>query len=131
MTSARLLGLALAATVAACSSSTDNSNPPPTTANVTATTGLAFSPKNVQVAAGGTVTWIFQSVGHNVTFTAAAGAPADIPGVNSNTSIGRTFPTAGTYSYHCTIHPSMTGTVQVVSAATQVAGGTNDPPPVY
>lgn len=105
--------------VAGCSDSTgpDNNSPPPATASVTATTAQKFTPASARVAVGGTVTWVFQSLGHNVTFDDVNGAPDDIPGTNANTSIARTFPTAGTYAYHCTIHPNMTGSVQV-SAAT-------------
>ncbi len=127
---AALVGAAI--TLASCSSSTGpgGGSPPPSTQSVTATTGQAFSPNSVQLAVGGTVTWVFQSLGHNVTFDAVAGAPADIGGVNANTSIARTFPTAGTFTYHCTIHPGMTGSVQVVSTTTQVgSGGNNAPPP--
>jgi hypothetical protein len=54
--------------------------------------------------------------------------------VNANTSIARTFGTAGTYQYHCTIHPGMTGTVEVVTAAAAKSptdGGTNAPLPGY
>lgn len=132
----RLAFLATAASLAclaSCSDSNgpDTSSPPPAAASVTATTGQQFTPATVRVATGGVVTWVFQSLGHNVTFDAATGAPEDIPGVNSNTSIARTFTTNGTFSYHCTIHPGMTGTVQVSSASASVtpsAPTTQNPP---
>lgn len=108
--------------LASCSDSNgpDNNAPPPLTASVTATTGQQFTPSNVRIATGGTVTWVFQSLGHNVTFEGTAGAPENIPGVNSNTSIARTFSTNGTFPYHCTIHPAMKGTVQVSSSPATV-----------
>ncbi len=83
---------------------------------VTALASLAFSPQSITVQVGSNVTWVFQSVGHTVTFTAAQGAPADIGSVDApqaNTSVSRTFATVGTYTYHCSIHPEMTGTVIV------------------
>ena len=127
---APLLGAAIVLASCSDSSGPSGGNPPPSTQSVTATTGQTFNPNSVQLAVGGTVTWVFQSLGHNVTFDAMAGAPADIGGVNTNTSIARTFPTAGTFTYHCTIHPGMTGSVQVVSATTQTgSGGNNAPPP--
>lgn len=121
--------------VASCSNSTGPNDPAPPTAAVTATTSQKFTPPTARVATGGTVTWTFQSLGHNVTFDAVAGAPADIAGVNSNTSIARSFATVGTFHYHCTIHPGMTGTVQVVDPASSAVGGatggTNAPPQGY
>jgi plastocyanin len=80
---------------------------------VTAAATLAFNPGSLTTKAGHTVTFVFESVGHNVFFNAAPGVPADIPGVNSNTSVSRTFSTAGTYTYVCHIHPYMTGTITV------------------
>jgi plastocyanin len=62
---------------------------------------------------GTSVSYTFQSVGHNVTFNAVAGAPPSILGTNMNTTIAVTFATAGTFPYQCTIHPGMTGTVTV------------------
>ena len=90
----------------------------PMTASVTATTGQAFTPSTVNIKAGGSVTWVFQALAHTVTFNTPAppGTPADAGTVSSpyaNTSISRTFSTAGTFAYHCSIHPGMTGTVVV------------------
>jgi plastocyanin len=99
--------------IAACGSAYGTGplyNPDPGT--VAATPSLAFTPATLQVAAGDVVTFAFGSVAHNVHFT-TAGAPADIGGSQANVSITRTFPTAGTYNYQCTIHPSMTGKVVV------------------
>jgi plastocyanin len=71
---------------------------------------LAFQQGTVNVRAGGTVTWTFAAITHNVTFT--AGAPADVPDLQ-NGSASRTFPDNGSFSYHCSIHPQMTGIVRV------------------
>jgi plastocyanin len=81
-------------------------------ATVSASNGLTFSPSTVSIITGGLVTWLFQSVEHTVTFTAGTGAPTNIV-ASSNTSISRSFPTAGVYTYSCLIHPQMTGTVRV------------------
>jgi plastocyanin len=82
----------------------------PTSAAVVAP-AIAYQPATVDVAAGGTVTWTFASIPHDVSFT-TAGAPADVP-VIQNESASRTFPTNGSFNYRCTIHPPMTGVVHV------------------
>jgi plastocyanin len=51
-------------------------------------------------------------VQHNVTFDAAAGAPANIADRTSGGD-SRTFMTAGIFDYQCTIHPGMNGQVTV------------------
>lgn len=84
----------------------------PTTAQVTATTLANFAPTTVDIARGGTVTWVFESLTHNVTFAGTAGAPNDI-GNSTNVSISRTFNTAGSFGYTCTLHGGMNGTVVV------------------
>jgi plastocyanin len=86
-------------------------NPPPVADQVNATASLAFEPPTLTTQVGHTVTFAFGSVGHNVYFDAATGAPADISGVNANTSVTRTFDTAGTFTYTCHIHPGMRGKV--------------------
>lgn len=83
----------------------------PATATVTMP-GNVFVPLLVQIARGGTVTWVFGAAPHNVIFAATPGAPADI-NIVSDVSVARTFPIAGTFRYDCTIHPGMSGVVDV------------------
>ena len=83
------------------------------TATVQANTSQHFVPAQVDITAGGTVTWQFSTLTHNVTFSGSAtGTPANIPDTFS-ASVSRSFTTAGTFAYQCTIHAGMTGTVVV------------------
>jgi plastocyanin len=72
---------------------------------------ISIQPADVTVAVGGTVTWANQdSVTHNLsddagTWSSGAMAPGQ--------TYSQKFATAGTFPYHCTIHPSMTGQVTV------------------
>jgi plastocyanin len=90
---------------------------PTSTAGVTATTGQAFEPPGVTIARAsgtGTVTWTFQSLAHTVTWDSKPGGAtvADID-VTHNDQVSRDFTVAGHYTYHCSIHPGMHGTVDV------------------
>lgn len=85
--------------------------------SVAATPDLRFEPAEVTVAAGGTVTWQFGGVPHNVWFTSGAHPPDDIPELTANASVSRTFTTAGSYDYECRVHPGMTGRVIVKGAS--------------
>jgi plastocyanin len=73
---------------------------------------FSFSPSTVTITKGGTVTWNNDAgVAHNVTFM-TSGSPTNIGNFSSGSN-SRTFDTAGTYSYHCTNHAGMDGTVKV------------------
>jgi cytochrome c oxidase subunit II len=68
-----------------------------------------FSPTPDTVVAGSTVTFQFDDVMHTVTWVQNPGNVADIP-ATSDADSTRVLP-AGTYTYHCSIHTYMTGTI--------------------
>jgi plastocyanin len=73
----------------------------------------AFSPANITVKKGTTVTWTNEdSVGHTVTESDGQTGPAS-PTIQQGKTYSFTFNTVGTFHYKCTIHPYMTGTVAV------------------
>ena len=131
--------LAIISIVSACSStypsvpSTTGSGgtPPVSSARVDATPSIAFTPANVSLTTGGTVTFAFGSVPHNVFFdNDPAGAPAAIDGVNANVTVQRTFTVAGVYNYYCHIHPGMRGTI-VVGGVANASNDSSTPPSGY
>jgi plastocyanin len=74
-----------------------------------------FTPKSIAVKPGSTITWTNRQADDNHTVTADDGS-FDTGVINKNGGVASlTFATEGTFAYHCTIHPSMHGTV-VVSA---------------
>jgi plastocyanin len=76
--------------------------------------GSTFFPTTVTVAPGTSVDFTNGSgITHNVVFDNPPAAVADIPSHSTGTN-ARTFPTAGTYNFHCDFHkPGMTGRVVV------------------
>jgi plastocyanin len=76
--------------------------------------GFAFDPTTITVQVGDSVTWTNQD---STAHTATASGAFDTGNIASSASKSITFATAGTFAYHCTIHPTMTGTV-VVQAGT-------------
>jgi plastocyanin len=112
--------LATSAFLAGCSGSEPTENENPDGGNTVAVTNNSFSPTPIAVAVNGTVTWQWNSggVAHNVTFN--EGAPS---GNLTSGSFSRTFQTAGSFPYVCTIHaPGMAGVVNV-SGSTGGSGG--------
>ena len=80
--------------------------------------GFSFSPNSVTINVGDTVTWDNSDVQHH-TATADDGS-FDTGPISSGTPKSVKFSTAGTFAYHCSIHPTMTATIVVKEAA----GGT-------
>ena len=78
-----------------------------------ATTGNAFTPNDVTVAPGTTVTWQFSETTHNVTFTRLMPPGGNIPGTAPGNNVSRTFMMAGDYDYECTLHGNMKGRIRV------------------
>jgi plastocyanin len=75
--------------------------------------GTSFSPDTVKVAVGSSVTWNFPGPEtHNVTFDGTPPAGGNIADRSSG-SEGRTFASAGRFTYRCTRHAGMNGAVVV------------------
>lgn len=72
-----------------------------------------FDPSAISITKGTTVTWTWSSdaVTHNVTFSDSNISGSDNLGAGATFS--KTFPNAGTFSYHCTLHAGMSGTITV------------------
>jgi plastocyanin len=87
------------------------SSPPPAGANAVSIQNYAFSPSTLTVSAGTTITWTNQdSVSHTITSDSGAFDSGSIASGNTNSY---TINTPGTYSYHCSIHPSMKASIIV------------------
>jgi plastocyanin len=91
-------------------------NSPAQIVNCAGTPPWCFSPNPIQITVGSTVTWTNSTAPtHTSTSDTGAWNTGNIaPGA---TSAAVAFPTAGTFPYHCAIHPSMTGSVIVSAAA--------------
>jgi plastocyanin len=85
-----------------------------------------FTPNPITVKVGDTVTWTNNgAITHTSTSNTGAWNTGNLaPGA---TSSAVTFTTAGTFAYHCAIHPSMTGSV-IVSAVAATAPAASSPP---
>jgi plastocyanin len=80
-------------------------------ANAVFIQGMAFNPATISVTAGTTITWTNKdAVAHTVTSTTNLFNSGNI---GTNATFSFTFATAGSYSYYCSIHPSMTASVTV------------------
>lgn len=81
-----------------------------------------FDPATLDVPVNSTVTWVWNSGGveHDVTFQTGPGS-----GNRSSGSFPRTFQTAGTFAYVCTIHGAqgMSGVVNVTAGTGGGGGG--------
>ena len=76
--------------------------------------GMAFTPSTITVAAGTTITWTNKmTISHTVTSDTGDSVPFDSGTINPNGTFSMTFSAAGTYPYHCSIHPTMTAKVIV------------------
>lgn len=84
--------------------------PAPATYNVTIQ-NFTFSPASLTVKKGDIVIWTNKDpMGHTV--TGNNGSPSSQV-LSTNGTYSYTFNSVGTFAYHCSIHPSMMGTVTV------------------
>ncbi|HEX6507877.1 MAG TPA: cupredoxin family copper-binding protein [Chloroflexota bacterium] len=102
----------------------------PTQAQTTTTIHIqnfAFVPPSLTVAAGSTVTWVNDDATTH-TSTADAGQWDSGP-IASGQSYSHVFSQAGTFTYHCAIHPFMTATLVVQGAGSTPTATPVVPPP--
>lgn len=116
-----IAAIALAA-LGGCGESDSGSDATPTTNAAPGTTaadgagsstvvlkGVKFSPESVSVKAGETVTWEWDdgTIPHDVS---GEGFKSE---VQESGTFEHTFSEAGVFEYKCTVHPTMTGSVEV------------------
>lgn len=90
-----------------------NDSSAPVATDTVAIKGFAFSPANITVKKGATVTWTNQdTAAHTVTENDSQIGPNSGP-LAKDQSYSFTFNTVGTFKYHCTFHSEMVGTVTV------------------
>lgn len=87
-----------------------NSNAPP--GQVTIKHQNLFTPSQISVQAGATVTWTNQD-DRDHTVTVDYGNGPDSGKIPPGGTYSYTFTNAGSYQYHCSIHPDMRGTIVV------------------
>ena len=91
-----------------CSKSKDNSGPGP---NEVWIQGMNFEPNTITISSGTTITWSNRdAVSHTVTSNSGLFDSGTIP---KDGTYQHTFTSAGTFPYHCSIHPTMTATIVV------------------
>ena len=128
-----LVALSALVILAACGGSSTNTGTTPTTSIPTATAtqagnaqsvmiitdssgSFAFSPATLTIKAGTTVTWKnATAVGHTVTSDDGKSFDSGManPIAAQSGTFSFTFATAGTFAYHCSIHPFMKATIIV------------------
>jgi plastocyanin len=99
-------------------SSQNQSNATPPSSNTNQSSGkieiknMMFTPPQITVAKGGTVTWTNNDdVAHTV--VADLGNGPSSGNIEPGSTYSYTFTKTGSVQYHCSIHPSMRGTIVV------------------
>lgn len=117
-TTGRVIGVAIGSAQVTATSGGQSSQPFPITVTAGSVAGVVtmqantFTPTQLTIRVGQSVLWDFPADQHNVMFQNRTGKPNDIP-TTSGQQVTRTFATAGTFPYDCTLHPGMSGTVIV------------------
>lgn len=101
-------------TTSSTSSANSTSSTKPTEGSSVVIQGYMFSPGNLKVKVGTTVTWTNRdAVAHTVTADVNSTDAPNSMNIDQNKSYSFTFNKAGTYTYHCTPHPYMKATITV------------------
>jgi plastocyanin len=82
-------------------------------ASAVAIKDFAFNPATIQAKIGQSITWTNQdSTAHTVTLDDKS---VDSGNIAASATFSHSFTQAGSFTYHCAIHPTMKGTVTVGS----------------
>lgn len=94
--------------------------------------GFAFMPASITVPVGTRVVWTNQQAQVPHTVTSDTAGVFDSGTLQTGMTFAFTFNQAGTFAYHCNIHPNMHGTVVVTAAGatTTVAPAAPAAPPI-
>ena len=83
--------------------------------NTISIASMAFNPPSLTIKKGSIVRWVNNdAVAHTVIFTKQSGITCGTGIMSSAQSCSVKFDEPGTYTYTCSIHPSMQGTIVVV-----------------
>jgi plastocyanin len=89
---------------------------------------FSYQPQAVTINIGESVTWINRDpVGHTATSDSAGVFDTGVIAQSANKTVS--FAIAGTYAYHCSIHPTLKGTV-IVAGPTPTPGPSTPAPSV-
>jgi plastocyanin len=98
---------------ASSNQSSGSSSSAPATGNIKIN-NMMFTPSQITVAKGGTVTWTNDdTTTHTVVDDLANVGGPHSGDIAPGSTYSFTFNKAGSFQYHCTIHPSMRGTIVV------------------
>ncbi len=100
------------ATVAGATATPAGGVPGATTPNMIKISNFAFDPATMTVKVGDKVTWTNEdSATHTV--VSDDGKTFQSGGINTGATYSFTFTAAGTFAYHCSVHPQMTAKIIV------------------
>jgi plastocyanin len=86
----------------------------PVAGNAVTIQNFGFSPANLEVKTGTTVTWTnYDRAPHTVTFRDSSLKSSDV--LNQGDTFSYTFTQAGVYTYYCDLHQTMVGQVTVTA----------------
>ena len=85
---------------------------PPTPALTIDIRNFAFTPGKLAIPVGSRVVWTNRDEEPHIVVSAGGNFPSS-PGLDTGDTYAFTFSKPGTYTYYCSIHPMMVGTIVV------------------
>jgi plastocyanin len=86
------------------------------TSSTTNVSGFQFSPDAVTIKVGTTVVWTNSTIApHTTTSDSGSAVTWDSGLINPGKTFSFTFTQTGTFHYHCSVHPTMVGTITVTA----------------